>query len=198
MKTRLFRGLLSAALFLCVGASLHAQRGGGGGGQHGGGMSGGQGSGFPGGPGGGRGGFPSGDRTGGPRPNNGGTNNASRGRLQLGPPGRWWDDKDFAKTVGLRKDQQKKMDQVFNANKSAILENYKSLQLEESKLDTLTKEPQPDRARLFAQIDSVNQARSSLQKANAQMLLQIRQEMEPDQIVRMDKFRAKPPDEAEN
>jgi Spy/CpxP family protein refolding chaperone len=187
MKTGVLRGLLCSALIFCASVSLHAQHGGG---QHGG--AGHQGTGFPGG-----GGFPS-ARTPAPGTRNAGTNSTTRGGLQLGPPGRWWDDKEFSKTVGLRKDQQKKMDQVFNANKSAIVENYKSLQREESKLETLTKEPQPDRARIFSQIDAVNQARSSLEKANAQMLLQIRQQMDSDQINRMDRFREKPPDEAEN
>jgi Spy/CpxP family protein refolding chaperone len=190
MKTRGLTGLLCSALFLCGPVSLHAQHG------HGGGMSTGQRSGFPGG-----GGFPSaGGPARSPAPNtrNGGANSPTRGGLRLGPPGRWWDDKGFANSIGLRKDQQKKMDLIFNTNKSAILENYNSLQREESKLESLSKEPQPDRTRLFAQIDAVNQARSSLEKANAQMLLQIRQEMDPEQLTRMDKFREKPPDEAEN
>ena len=115
-----------------------------------------------------------------------------RGGLQLGPPGRWWDDKGFAKSIGLRKDQQKKMDLIFNANKSAILENYNSLMREESKLDAATREPQLDKAKIFAGIDAVNQARAGLEKANAQMLIQVRQEMEREQVVRMDKFRDPP------
>lgn len=121
-----------------------------------------------------------------------------RGGLQLGPPGRWWDDKSFAKTIGLRKDQQQKMDVVFNANKSAILENYRSLMREEAKLEASTREPQLDRAKIFAGIDAVNQARAGLEKANAQMLLQIRQEMDAEQIAKMDKFREKPAEETAN
>ncbi|WP_213804437.1 periplasmic heavy metal sensor [Granulicella sp. dw_53] len=132
-----------------------------------------------------------------PGPNSGanGTNSTMRGGLQLGPPGRWWDNKSFAKSLGLRKDQQKKMDAVFNMSKGSILESYKALQKEESRLETLTKQPKPDEARIFAGIEAVAQARASLEKANAHMLLQVRQEMDADQIARMEKFREQPPDE---
>ena len=118
-----------------------------------------------------------------------------RGGLQLAPPGRWWDDKTFVTSIGLRKDQQKRMDAIFNANKSAILENYKSLQREESRLEALTREVQPDKARIFAEIDAVNMARAAVEKAYAQMQLQVRQEMDADQVVKMDKFRDPPPSE---
>jgi Spy/CpxP family protein refolding chaperone len=129
-----------------------------------------------------------------PAPNSGpaGTTSTMRGGLQLGPPGRWWDDRQFAQSIGLRKDQQKRMDAIFNANKSAILENYNSLLREESRLSAATREPQLDKARIFAAIDSVNQARAGLEKANAQMLLQVRQEMDPEQIARLEKFRDLP------
>jgi Spy/CpxP family protein refolding chaperone len=123
------------------------------------------------------------------------TNSTMRGGLQLGPPGRWWDDRNFAMSIGLSKNQQQKMDAVFNANKGAILDSYRALQKEESKLEAATREQQPDRSRIFAAIDSVNQARASLEKANAQMLLQVRQQMDAGQIARMDKFREPPPSE---
>ena len=125
---------------------------------------------------------------------NGGANGGARG-LQLGPPGRWWDDKGFAKTLGLSKDQQKKMDAVFNANKGSILESYKALQKEESRLQATAREKKLDEAKIFAGIDSVAQARAGLEKANAHMLLLIRQEMDADQNARMDKYRDQASDE---
>ncbi len=128
----------------------------------------------------------------------GGTRGASgnvRGGLQLGPPGRWWDDQMFARTLGLRKDQQQRMDTVFNANKGAIVESFRALQLQESRLEAATHDQNLDEGRIFACIDGVNQARSALEKANAHMLLLVRQEMEPDQIDRMGKLQDKPVDE---
>ena len=122
-------------------------------------------------------------------------NSSMRGGLQLGPPWRWWDDKSFAKSLGLSKEQQKKMDAVFNSSKGSLLENYKTLQREESKLEKATRETRPDEARIFAGIDAVAQARAALEKANAHMLLLMRQEMDVDQIARMEKFREQAPDE---
>lgn len=117
-----------------------------------------------------------------------GTSHATSSGLHFGPVGRWWDDKSVAQTIGLRKDQQTKMDAIFNANKPAILASYKAFLSEQSKLEALNKDPQVDKARLFAVIDAVSQARASLQKATSQMLLEIRQQMNSDQIVKLEKL----------
>lgn len=113
----------------------------------------------------------------------------------MGPPGRWWDEKGFAKSLGLRREQQQRMDTAFNANKGAILESYKNLQAMESRLEAATHESKLDEQKIFGAIDAVNQARSALEKANAHMLLMVRQEMDADQVNRMEKFREKPADE---
>ena len=80
------------------------------------------------------------------------------------------------------------MDVIFDANKPAILQSYKTLLSEQSKYDKISKDPKVDQATLFAAIDSVSKARASLQKATAQMLLQIRQQMAPDQIAKLEKL----------
>jgi hypothetical protein len=184
MSTALRRTMFLYACLTLTAATALAQHGGGGmGGQHGGPPMGGQpGMGFPS----DRGGLP------GLGSHRSATFSTMRGRLQLGPPGRWWDDKDFAKSLGLRKEQQKKMDSVFDANKGAILESYKALQQQEANLESTTRESKLDEGKIFAAIDAVNQARSCLEKANAHMLLMVRQEMDADQLTRMEKFREKP------
>jgi len=155
---------------------------------HGGPPPGGQGPGGPGGPGAGPGspGSPNNGKSPGPRTQ--GANGVARTNGQFGPVGRWWDDKSVIQAIGLRKDQQRKMDTIFNNNKPAILENYKTFLSEQSKLDAVNKDPKADQATTFAAIDAVSKARASLQKATAQMLLQIRQEMEPDQITKLEKL----------
>lgn len=117
-----------------------------------------------------------------------GAQGAPRNALQIGPTGRWWDDKTVVHSVGISPTQQKKMDTVFDANKPAILASYKILQAEQAKLASLNKSAQPDQAAVFAQIDSVSQARTALQKATTQMLLQIRQEMAPDQVQKLEQI----------
>jgi Spy/CpxP family protein refolding chaperone len=196
MKNGLLKGLLYSTLAVCVAGALHAQRGpgGGAGGQHPGGMPGGQPSTGFGGPS-GTGGFPAGTP---PAPKSGDVPRGAATQSALGPPGRWWDDRNLAMSIGLRKDQQRKMDAIFNKNKPAILESYNTFRTAESKLQGIMKEPQPDKDRLFAQIDAVGRSRAALEKVYMQMQLQVRQEMQPDQIARLDKLSEKPPDAAEN
>ena len=106
--------------------------------------------------------------------------------LQFGPAGRWWDDKTVVQSIGLRREQQRKMDTIFDANKPAILDSYKTFLKAQANLTAVNKDSQADKAKVFAAIDAVNEARSSLQKATSSMLLQIRQEMDPTQITKLE------------
>jgi Spy/CpxP family protein refolding chaperone len=110
----------------------------------------------------------------------------SRGGLRLGPPGRWWDDKTVARTVGLDSRQQHRMDDVFNANRDNLLTLYKNLQREEAQLEKTTRSRELDENQIFQQIDRVTQARGELEKATAHTLLLIRKEMTPDQTAKLD------------
>ena len=112
-----------------------------------------------------------------------------RGGLQLAPPGRWWDDKHFAKDLKLRPDQQRHMDLLFEQNRPALLKQYETLQQEQNRMEALTHARMLEESALFAQIDRVAQARADLEKANAHLLLQIRGEMDADQIARLEQHR---------
>jgi len=106
--------------------------------------------------------------------------------LQFGPVGRWWDDKTVVQAIGLRREQQRRMDTIFDANKPVILDSYKTFLKAQANLTAVNKDPQADKAKVFAAIDAVNEARGSLQKATSAMLLQIRQEMDPTQITKLE------------
>ncbi len=180
-------------LLLAGPTAVRAQRGGGmgpGGGMGGGGMGGGMGV-----PRGGMG-MPGNNNVGvnmprgGPPPGSSGSPGSSmRGGLQLGPPGRWWDDKKFAKSLGLNGDQQKRMDAVFGQNRDALVSRYQNAQIAESRLEALTRVAKPSESALFAEIDHVAQARADLEKAMTHYLLQLRDEMTPDQITKLDDHR---------
>ena len=116
-----------------------------------------------------------------------------RGGLQLGPPGRWWDDKEFAQELGLTAAQARRMDEIFQANRGALLGLYRSLEHEESTLAQLTTGNHLHEEQIFQQIDRVSRARAALEKANAHMLLQIRRQMTDEQTARLDQHRPKPP-----
>ncbi len=53
----------------------------------------------------------------------------------------------------------------------------------------LSKSPAIDEAALSAQVDRVAQARADLEKAYTHLQLQLRKEMDPDQLPRLDKQR---------
>lgn len=112
----------------------------------------------------------------------------SHNALQLGPVGRWWDDKSVVNSVGLSMQQQRRMDSIFDANRSAILSSFKSFQKAQQHLQAVNKNAHPDQTEVFSAIDAVNAARSDLQKAASAMLLQIRGEMSPDQIDKLEKL----------
>ena len=131
-------------------------------------------------------GFP---RGGPPAGNTGASSSSMRGGLQLGPPGRWWDDRKFAKSLGLNGDQQKRMDNIFGQNRDLLLSRYEALQKAKSRLEGLTRSGKPSEAALFGEIDRVAQARADLEKANTHMLLQLRDEMTLEQVGRLDDHR---------
>jgi len=80
------------------------------------------------------------------------------------------------------------MDTLFEQNRDALLTRFQAVQQAESQMEELSRSPTPDEAALFAQIDRLAQARADLDKANTHMLLQIRREMQPDQILRLEKI----------
>lgn len=183
-------GLLLVAL---PGAARAQHRGGGGGGVPGGGFPGGGMGGMRGGAPGGiedRGTFPR--RSESPPPDvrdRGTTTSTMRPGLQLGPPGRWWDDKHFAKQLHLSSDQQHHMDAIFEQNRGVLLKRFEGLQQEEQKMEALTHASPLDENALFAQIDRLAQARADLEKANTHLLFQLRNEMDPEQISRLEEHR---------
>lgn len=106
--------------------------------------------------------------------------------LQVGPPGRWWDDKHFVKQLHLSQDQQRHMDSIFEQNKGTLVKRFEALQQEEQRMDTLTHAKTLDEPALFAQIDRIEQARADLGKATMHYLVQLRNELDQDQISKLD------------
>ncbi|WP_263415569.1 Spy/CpxP family protein refolding chaperone [Terriglobus albidus] len=140
------------------------------------------------------GGFP--DRRNSPPPYSGGmpgTVSTMHGGLQVGPPGRWWDDKKFAESIGIQKEQRARMDAIMDANRGTLATLYRSLRKEEDALGPLVSAEQPDESRILAQIDRVAQARAELEKANARMLLGIRRELTLDQWHKLETHRDQQP-----
>jgi hypothetical protein len=106
---------------------------------------------------------------------------------QLGLPGRWWDDRKTVKKLGLRSDQQHRMDDIFNANKTTLLNLFSNLQREEARLSSMPAQDLQDETKLFAAIDRVSAARADLEKESAHILLQVRQQLDATQLSALDR-----------
>jgi len=113
----------------------------------------------------------------------------NRAGIQLGPPGRWWDDRSMVKSLKLSSDQQAHMDTIFEQNRRALLTRFQAVQQAEAQMEELSRSPAPDEPALFAQIDRVAQARAELEIANTHLLLQLRGEMDAEQIKKLEKSR---------
>jgi len=114
-----------------------------------------------------------------------GGNTSTHSGFQVGPPGRWWDDRDFAKSLNLQSDQKKRMDGIFNDHKGELSSLLKGLRKEENTLGSLSRAKEPDEQQILTQIDRVAQARADLEKSAARMLLSIRRELTPDQVKKL-------------
>ena len=106
---------------------------------------------------------------------------ARSGMMQPGPGGRWWNNPETAQRFSLNSDQQKKMDDIFQANRLRLIDLNATLHKEEITMEPLMSFDPPDEAKILAQIDKVAQARAELEKANARFLLGIRRVLTPDQ-----------------
>jgi Spy/CpxP family protein refolding chaperone len=102
--------------------------------------------------------------------------------LQTGLSGTWWREQYWIKELNLTPDQQKKMDDTFRQNKLKLIDLTAALEKEELMLEPLIENIAPgDEPKIQAGIDRVADARAGLEKANARMLLAIRQIMTQEQ-----------------
>ena len=101
--------------------------------------------------------------------------------LPGGLGGRWWRAPQMVEKLGLTPDQQKKMDDVFDQNRLKLIDLTASVDKEEAILEPLVSAEQPDADKIRAQVNRVADARSELEKANANMLLGLRLQLTPDQ-----------------
>jgi Spy/CpxP family protein refolding chaperone len=101
--------------------------------------------------------------------------------LPTGPGSRWWKSPQMVERLGLTPEQQKKMDDVFQQGRLRLIDLTASLDKEEAILEPLVAAGQPDAEKIRAQINRVAEARSELEKANANMLLGLRLLLTQDQ-----------------
>ena len=77
------------------------------------------------------------------------------------------------------------MDAAFNAVKQQLYGTYTSLKQQEATLKKLQKSDSPDEKQIMAQIDRVTALRGDLQKQAAALALQLRSQLTPEQIKKL-------------
>jgi len=116
-----------------------------------------------------------------PDQNRGGWGEGMRPGFHIGPPGIWWHNPDLVQKLTLTADQQKRMDDILQQNRSQLMDLRTNLEKQEMLIEPMLAVDQPDTNKILAQIDLTAQARAELEKANAKMLLGIRNVLTPDQ-----------------
>ena len=96
-------------------------------------------------------------------------------------PGKWWKNPELAQKLGLTDDQVSKMEKIFQDHRLKLIDLHASLEKQEVLLGPMIEADHPDEDRVLSQIDQVAQARAELEKANARILLGIRNVLTPDQ-----------------
>jgi Spy/CpxP family protein refolding chaperone len=107
------------------------------------------------------------------------------GGFRIGPPGIWWHNPDLIQKLNLTPDQQKKMDDILQQSKLQLIDLRAAVEKQEVLMEPMLAANPPDTNKILAQIDHTAQARAELEKANAKMLLGIRNVLTPDQWTKL-------------
>ena len=99
------------------------------------------------------------------------------GLLAQAPPpaGRWWHIPKVAEELNLRDDQKSRLDSLYLANRSRIIDLKAKMQKEQIKLEGLLEKQKLDKAAVMKQYDRVEKARSALARERFRYLLQVRE-----------------------
>lgn len=108
-----------------------------------------------------------------------------RGGFRIGPPGIWWHNPDLIQKLTLTPDQQKRMDDILQQSKLQLIDLRAAVEKQEVLMEPMLAANPPDTNKILAQIDHTAQARAELEKANAKMLLGIRNVLTPDQWTKL-------------
>jgi Spy/CpxP family protein refolding chaperone len=101
------------------------------------------------------------------------------------PMGMWWKNPDLVQKLGLTADQQKRMDDIFQQSRLQLIDLRANVEKQEVMMEPMLAANPPDTNKILAQIDQTAQARAELEKANARMLLGIRNVLTPDQWTKL-------------
>jgi len=107
------------------------------------------------------------------------------GGFHIGPSGMWWKNPMVVQRLTLTPEQTKKMDDIFQQSRLQLIDLRANVEKQEVMLEPVLSASTLDSVKAMAQIDKVADARASLEKADAKMLLGIRGVLTPDQWTKL-------------
>jgi Spy/CpxP family protein refolding chaperone len=102
---------------------------------------------------------------------------AEVGRILTGAPAAWWTDTTLMTRLGLSDVQKARIENIFQTHRQNLTTSKDALEKEEGQLSNLLAADPIDRPSVFTQINKVIQARSDMERVNATMTLEMREQL---------------------
>ena len=104
------------------------------------------------------------------------------------PEGKWWKRPRIAHEIGLTDDQAKRIEDIFVRERPKLIDLKANLEKRQFELQTAMENnaPRPD---IEKKLDAVENARRDLQKTRVLMLLDIKNELKPEQWEKLRQMR---------
>ena len=103
--------------------------------------------------------------------------NALTGGLDVQVGGAWWTDAGIIASLGLSGDQKARIEKAFENHRLNLVSNRNALEKEETQLTQLLNTERLDRNAVSSQILRVVNARGEMERTNAAMMLEMREQL---------------------
>jgi Spy/CpxP family protein refolding chaperone len=104
------------------------------------------------------------------------------------PEGKWWKRPRIAHEIGLTDDQAKRIEDIFVRERPKLIDLKANLEKRQFDLQTAVENNAP-RPEVEKKLDAVENARKDLQKTRVLMLLDIKNELKPEQWEKLRQMR---------
>ena len=101
------------------------------------------------------------------------------------PDGKWWKNPRVTADLGLSPDQSTEIEKIFVRSRSKLIDLRADLEKKQLDLQVAMDDKTANRSAVEKKIEAVENARASLQKTRALMILDMKQVLKPDQWERL-------------
>ena len=104
------------------------------------------------------------------------------------PEGKWWKRPRIAREIGLTEEQSRRIEDIFVRSRPKLIDLKADVEKKQFDLQTAMENNAP-RPEIEKKLDAVENARKDLQKTRLLMLLDIKNELKPEQWERLRQMR---------